>query len=142
MANETITKIASEYDMVNIMRDIGANYFGSDLSEQRVGMFGFITESMAHMWGASIIDSSIRAKEYNVATAQRMETLLYEASMLDLEVQNAIPETVTAYLGVQTQNIIGESYLGGFGTKEDTTSGHPKYTLVIEKDTEITISNY
>ena len=128
--------------MVNIMRDIGANYFGSDLSEQRVGMFGFITESMAHMWGASIIDSSIRAKEYNVATAQRMETLLYEASMLDLEVQNAIPETVTVYLGVQTQNIIGESYLGGFGTKEDTTSGHPKYTLVIEKDTEITISNY
>ena len=61
--SDTITKISSEYDMVEIMQNIGARYFGSDLSQQRVGMFGFITESMAHMWGASIIDSSIRAKE-------------------------------------------------------------------------------
>ena len=42
---DKITKIASSYDMVSIMRDIGANYFGSDLSEQRIGMFGYLTES-------------------------------------------------------------------------------------------------
>ena len=144
MAN--LTKIASEYDMVSIMQTIATNYFGGDLSTQRVGMFGYLTESMAHMFGASVLDSSIRSNEYNVATAQRLETLLYEASTLGLDVSNAIPTTMTVYLGIKTSSIINPSQSGGYATREPNKD-HPdqKYdtcTLVLEKDAIITIANY
>ena len=142
---DNITKISSEYDMVSIMQDIGKSYFGSDLSTQRVGMFGFLTESMAHMFGAAVLDSSIRSKEYNTATAQRMETLLYEAAALKLEVSNAIPTTMTAYIGIKTSNIINQPMQGGYGTKisdSNADSEHPTYVVVIEKDTVVNIANY
>ena len=142
---DNITKISSEYDMVSIMQDIGKSYFGSDLSTQRVGMFGFLTESMAHMFGAAVLDSSIRSKEYNTATAQRMETLLYEAAALKLEVSNAIPTTMTAYIGMKTSNIINQPMQGGYGTKisdSNADSDHPTYVVVIEKDTVVNIANY
>lgn len=142
--SDTITKISSEYDMVEIMQNIGARYFGSDLSQQRVGMFGFLTESMSHMFGAAILDSSARANEYNTATAQRLETLLYEAAMLDIEVTNAVPETLTAYIGIQTSNIINPPHQGGFAKQDQVISdaNHPICTLVLEKDAIINIANY
>lgn len=142
--SDTITKIASEYDMVEIMQKIGENYFGSGLSQQRVGMFGYLTESMAHMFGASILDSSARAKEYNTSTAQRLETLLYEAAMYDISVDNATPESMTAYVGIQTSDIINPSHQGGFSYQErdENNLDHPICTLVLEKDTVINIANY
>ena len=142
--SDTITKIASEYDMIEIMQNIGAEYFGSDLSQQRVGMFGYLTESMAHMFGAAILDSSARANEYNTATAQRLETLLYEASMYGVDVNNAVPETMSAYIGIQTSNIINPPHQGGFAKqdKDINNEKHPICTLVLEKDTVINIANY
>lgn len=141
---DTITKIGSEYDMVEIMQKIGENYFGSGLSQQRVGMFGYLTESMAHMFGASILDSSARAKEYNTSTAQRLETLLYEAAMYDISVDNAAPESMTAYIGIQTSDIINPSHQGGFSyqEKDENNLDHPICTLVLEKDTVINIADY
>lgn len=142
--SDTITKIASEYDMVEIMQNIGENYFDSGLSQQRVGMFGYLTESMAHMFGASILDSSARSKEYNTATAQRLETLLYEAAMYDITVDNAIPETLTAYIGIQTSNITNPSHQGGFAKQEQDQNNldHPICTLVLEKDSVVNVANY
>lgn len=142
--SDTITKISSEYDMVEIMQNIGSNYFGPDLSQQRIGMFGYLTESMAHMFGATILDASARANEYNTATAQRLETLLYEASIYGINVNNAIPETMTAYIGIQTSNIINPPHQGGFSKQENdiVNIDHPICTLVLEKDTIIKIANY
>ena len=42
---DNLINISSEYDMLSIMRNIGRNYFGDDISEQRIGMFGHLTES-------------------------------------------------------------------------------------------------
>lgn len=144
MATNDIVKLASEYDLVSIMQDIGSNYFGADLSTQRVGMFGFLTESMAHMVGASIVDSSIRSKEYNVSTAMRMETLLYESSMLGLDLSNAVPSTMSAYIGVRLDNIIKPSHQGGYATRtlNPNFTDKPTCTLVLEKDAAISIANY
>lgn len=144
MATNDIVKLASEYDLVSIMQDIGSNYFGADLSTQRVGMFGFLTESMAHMVGASIVDSSIRSKEYNVSTAMRMETLLYESSMLGLDLSNAVPSTMSAYIGVRLDNIIKPSHQGGYATRtlNPNFTDRPTCTLVLEKDAAISIANY
>lgn len=140
---DKITKIASSYDMVSIMRDIGANYFGSDLSEQRIGMFGYLTESAANMFGAAILDASIRQQEYNSCTAKKRSTLLYDGAKLNINVDNATPSKMTAYLGVLTTSIINPSHKGGFGTAiVSGDTNNPDYLLVIEKDTNINIANY
>ena len=140
---DKITKIGSSYDMVSIMREIGANYFGSDLSEQRIGMFGYLTESAANMFGAAILDASNRQQEYNTCTAKKRSTLLYDGAKLDINIDNATPNKMTAYVGVLTNNITNPSHKGGFGTPiSGTNKNNPDYLLVIEKDAVINIANY
>lgn len=142
---ENITKISSSYDMVEIMKNIGSNYFGSDISDQRIGMFGFTTESLANIFGAAILDASNRQREYNVCTARKRSTLLYEGSKLETNIDNAIPTKMSAYLGLLTTAITNPSHKGGFGTEDKSSSrdtNHPNYKLVLEKDTVITIANY
>ena len=139
---DSITKINSEYDMISIMQDISKKYFSSDLSEERLGMFGHVTESMAHMFGASILDASIRANEYNIITAKQMNTLKYEAVKYGLSIENAKPSTLPVYMGIPIINIIGKPYEGGFGTEIITGSTKNNYKLVIEKSTVITIQSY
>lgn len=140
---ENITKIASSYDMVDIMRDIAKNYFDADLSEQRIGMFGYTTEAMANMFGATILDASNRQQEYSVYTAKKRSTLLYEGAKYDVNVDNANPNRMSAYVGILTSSIINPASKGGFGTPDYTNDrNNPNYTLVIEKGTIYNIANY
>ena len=141
---ENLTKIASSYDMVEILKKIGANYFGSDISEQRIGMFGYTTESLANIFGAAVLDASNRQREYNVCTAKKRSTLLYEGAKLDSNIDNAVPSKMTAYIGILTTAITNPSHEGGYGTNDSSSRdiNYPNYRLVIEKDTVINIANY
>lgn len=136
-----ITKIASAYDMVEIMKNIGSNYFGEELSDQRIGMFGFTTEALANMFGAAILDASNRQKEYNISTARKRSTLLYEGAKFDVNIDNAKPGKMTAYIGILTSSITNPTYNGGYGTKEGDVN-NPNYKLVLERDSVINIANF
>lgn len=141
---DNITKISSNYDMIKIMQNIGTNYFGDDLSTQRIGMFGFTVESLANMFGAAILDASNRQREYNVYTANKRSTLLYEGSKLDINIDNATPAKMTAYLGILTSSLTLPHSKGGFGIadKNSADPNNPNYRLVIEKDMSINIADY
>lgn len=141
---ENLTKIGSNYDMIELMQKIGSNYFDDDLSMQRIGMFGFTVESLGNMFGAAILDASNRQQEYNVYTASRRSTLLYEGSRLDVNIDNAKPAKMTAYLGILVSSLINTRSKGGFGTPDPNSidSNHPDYKLVIEKDMVINIADY
>lgn len=141
---DNLTKIGSGYDMIDIMQQIGSNYFDNDISTQRIGMFGFTVESLANMFGAAILDASNRQREYNVYTAQKRSTLLYEGSKLDVNIDNARPSKMTAYLGILTSSLINTHSKGGYGTPDPNSAdpNHPDYKLVIEKDMVINIADY
>lgn len=126
--------ISSEYDLIQTITEMGKNYFGEDLSTQRIGMFGLLTESLAHMYGSSLYDSSVRANEYLPKTAMKRSTLEYAAYKIGLKIPNATPTSIHTFLGVKSDDIIN------FGK---VVSTNPKtYKLVLEKDLVITINNY
>ena len=138
-----LINISSTYNMLEIMRNIGKNYFDADLSEQRLGMFGYTTESLANIFGAAILDASNRQREYNVSTARKRNTLLHEyIKLYDANIDNANPAYMSAYIGVLSQSILNNDG-NGFGVQEPGSDpNHPNYKLVIEKDTIYSISNY
>lgn len=142
MADELV-KINSKYDMIEIMRNIASAYFPSDISENRLGMFGFITESMANMFGASILDASIRSYEYNILTAKQFKTLMKEAAIYKVDIATAKPATIDMIISVPIKHIIAKPYEGGFGTITSINpDGKNNYKLVLEKDTTITLYDY
>lgn len=131
--------ISNEYNMTKILQDLGSNFFPTDLSQQRIGMFGFLTESMARLFGAVILDSNMRANEYHTITAKKMDTLLHDASILGVEVENTNPAEMVAYLLINTSDI----HRADLANIEDNPSdGNKTYYLVIERDTTINIAGY
>ena len=120
--------ISNEYNMTKILQDLGSNFFPTDLSQQRIGMFGFLTESMARLFGAVILDSNMRANEYHTITAKKMDTLLHDASILGVEVENTNPAEMVAYLLINTSDI----HRADLANIEDNPSdGNKTYYLVI-----------
>lgn len=131
--------ISNEYNMTKILQDLGSNFFPTDLSQQRIGMFGFLTESMARLFGAVILDSNMRANEYHTITAKKMDTLLHDASILGVEVENTNPAEMVAYLLINTSDM----HRADLANIEDNPSdGNKTYYLVIERDTTINIAGY
>ena len=132
---DSLTNISSSYNMVEILRDIGSNYFGPELSEQRIGMFGYTTEALANIFGATILDASHRQQEYNVYTAKKRSTLLYEGVKLNEYIDNAKPGKMTAYIGILTKDIAPNlPSLPHYSTINNDTSidnNTPNYDLVI-----------
>lgn len=141
--SENLYNISSEYDMMSMLKNIGIGIFGKDLSTQRLGLFGTIVEHESRIFGSTILDSSIRANEFNIITAKKRETLLCEASTIGLNIDNANPVTMSTYLIIDTKSIINNSVNGGYSTSVITTNvNKPTYILVLEKDANITIANY
>lgn len=131
--------ISNEYNMTKILQEIGSNFFPNDLSEQRVGMFGFLSESMARLFGSVILDSNMRANEYHTITAKKMDTLLYDASILGVEVENTNPAEMIAYLAFDISSI----HRNEFSNIEDNPNdGNKTYYFVIERDTNINIAGF
>lgn len=145
MSDSKLTKISNEFDMIKIMQDIGTKFFGSDMSSERIGMLGHVTESMAHMFGAAILDSNLRSKEFFTKTAKRMDTLLNEAFIYGIEGEYATPSTMRVYIGIYIENLIGKINEGGYGIRrkiDPNDSSKDQYYFVLEKDTVITISDF
>lgn len=132
------SNISNEYNMVKILQDIGANFFPDNLSEQRVGMFGFTCEALARIFGATILDANIRANEYHTITAKKMDTLLYDASILGLNIENTNPAEMVAYIIFNTKAMHREE----FSNTYDPSPNHKTYYFIIEKDTNISIAGY
>ena len=130
--------ISNEYNMIKILQDIGTNFFSSELSQQRVGMFGFTCEAMARMFGAVILDSNMRANEYHIVTAKKMDTLLYNASVLGVEIESTNPAEMVAYLAFDVSQI----HRTEFSNPNDENSDYKTYYFIIERDTNINIAGY
>ena len=128
MSTDT-SSIISEYDMLTEFTDIAANYFvGVNVSKLRTGVFGYISEGMAHTTSINLIDSMLRARETNISTAQRMSTLELAAAYLEISDYAAIPATIDSFIAIPVDALSTK------GTKVGND-----YSLVISKDTVITI---
>jgi hypothetical protein len=123
----------SEFNMLEHYQDIASKYFeGVDVSKMRIGLFGFVNESMARSVGTTLLDSMFRSREYCVSTANDMRTLLIAASTLQMSnLTNAKPAIIEAFIALPTDVIFSK------GTKFDQD-----YEFVIDKDTVISILGY
>ena len=131
--------ISNEYNMIEIMQNIGSNFFPNDLSQQRVGMFGFICEAMARLYGSVILDSNMRANEYHTITAKKMDTLLYDASVLGIDIENTNPAEMIAYLAFDISMIHRDEFSN---TDDNPSDGNKTYYFIIERDSNINIAGF
>ena len=130
--------ISNEYNMVKILQDVGSNFFPSDISQQRIGMFGFTCEAMARIFGATILDANMRANEYHTITAKKMDTLLADASILGIDVDNSNPAEMVAYIAFDTSLMHREEYCN----IDDPNPNYKSYYFIIERDTNINIAGF
>lgn len=133
-----MANISNEYNMIKTLQEIGSNFFPNDLSQQRIGMFGFTCEAMARLFGATILDANMRANEYHTITAKKMDTLLYDASMLGVNVENTNPAEMVAYLAFNVDQMHREEY----ANTTDPNPNYKTYYFLIERDTTINIAGY
>lgn len=124
-------RISSEYDMIEKFTEIASNYFGEDISKQRIGMFGYVTESMAKTFNSVLMDSYFRSKEFHSITARRIQTLMMDASTLKIDASAAVPATMDTFISIETNDIFKK----GIMTGDD-------YSFVIDKDTVVNILGY
>lgn len=146
-----MSNISNEYNMVKILQDIGKNFFPNDLSKQRVGMFGFTVEAMARLYGSVILDANMRANEYHTITAKKIDTLLYDASILGIDIETTNPSELVAYIAFNIDSIHrdefanienGESAENDYFVDPETKKVYKNYYFIIERDTNINIAGY
>lgn len=130
--------ISNEYNMIKTLQEIGSNFFPNDLSQQRIGMFGFTCEAMARLFGATILDANMRANEYHTITAKKMDTLLYDASILGVDIENTNPAEMVAYIAFNVDQMHREEY----ANTTDPNPNYKTYHFLIERDTTINIAGY
>jgi len=122
-------------DVINmIVNEIAPKYFDDDfaeLSKNRIGVFGMVSETMGTLYENSIVNNAIKAKEIQSITASKPTLIQEAASYPELTLPGANPASINVSLGVPI------SYLE---SRFAVDSSNVRFTL--HKDTLITISGF
>jgi len=122
-------------DVINkIIDDIAPKYFDDDfgeISKNRIGIFGMVSETMATLYENAIVNNAIKARERLTITASKY-TLMQEASSYpELVIPGAQPAMINVSIGVPINYLESKFMI-------DSSN----ILFVLHKDTIITISGF
>ena len=117
-----MNKIMSEdrtnmYELMNYwLSEIAPKYFDlEDLSLNRIGLFGYVNEIMAHSDEAIINENSILYNELFFKKAVLPPSIYSYASHYGVENLTAIPATMNFAIGISEQTLLNKSISNGKG---------------------------
>jgi hypothetical protein len=122
-------------DVINrIIDEIAPKYFDDDfteLSKNRIGVFGMVSETMGTLYENAIVNNAIKAKERLTITATKPTLIQEAANYPELVLPSAIPATINVSVGVPVKYLESKFMIDSSNIR-----------FVLHKDTLITVSGF
>ena len=100
-------RIIDQRDALNtLLNDIAPKYFSTDVDQNRISTFGYVTEALSHAWADSIILEQNRAEDYCPELSSNETHVRQTAKLREIGVANATPYTAYATLYVTKEDIL------------------------------------
>lgn len=102
-----IEKIIDFRDALStLVNDIAPKYFSTDVTQNRVSTFGYVTEALAHAWSDSIILEQNRSEDYCPELSSNEIHVRQTAKLREVGVNHATPFSAYATLYIKKSDII------------------------------------
>ena len=105
-------RIIDQRDALNtLLNDIAPKYFSTDVDQNRISTFGYVTEALSHAWADSIILEQNRAEDYCPELSSNETHVRQTAKLREVGVANATPYTAYATLYITKEDILEKGTL-------------------------------
>lgn len=104
---DTVKIANSTYDIQEKLLDIASKYMEIDnISTLKTGLFGYMTEAMAHIAKDGVYHRDMLYNEYFINTAKLPKSIYNEAKIYNKNIENAKPSSMKIYFSMKKEDLI------------------------------------